>query len=190
MICSKHINTSRLKPRVKSSTLPITALKAHVYLGFAAAWRLSVLAQLEQLSLIACQHKQKQGADGNVKWLKLWSRIFAPVMWRMGEKKKLKNSIHVIEEGPLIFVIINFCSKVLYKNDWGGEYEHYLLLSARAYPELIFTLDHPLGSEKIPATSSSQKVKIIESWTATTNLIINNQKRQKQHLRCASQFKP
>lgn len=77
MICSNHINTSRLKPRVKSSTLLITALKAHVYLRFAAAWRLSLLAQLEQLALIACQHKQKQGADGNLTWLKLC------VMWRM-----------------------------------------------------------------------------------------------------------
>lgn len=83
MICSNHINTSWLKPRVKSSTLLITALKAHVYLRIAAAWRLSLLAQLEQLALIACQHKQKQGADGNLTWLKLWYRTCAPVIQRM-----------------------------------------------------------------------------------------------------------
>lgn len=62
MIFSKHINTPQLKPRVKSSSLLITALKVHVYLRFSAAWRLSLLAQIEQLALIACQHKQKQRA--------------------------------------------------------------------------------------------------------------------------------
>lgn len=86
-----------MKPRVKSLALLITALKAHVYLRFAAAWRLSLLAQLEQFALIACQHKQKQGADGNLTWLKLWYRTFALVMWQ-----RTKLTIYFIKRGPLI----------------------------------------------------------------------------------------